>query len=283
MPARRVAHTIALSVIATVAVVLGVLGAQAHTVDPAPRSSASATRSASASASASAPVIPTTRVVGIGDSVMSGTACDCDGIPAVYARELAARSRGRVTAVNLGQGGSTADSTEADLKGGLVDREAVASADVVLVIVGANDLGPADDRYEAGGCDAGCYGPLVDAMRGHLTALLGDVRRLVGPHAQILVGTYWNVFPDGDPSIVPGGDAELAWSRALTADVNETICRAAESAPASCVDLAAPFFGPAGAAPLLADDGDHPNGKGVDAIVAQLLDATDVRALGRTT
>lgn len=115
MPARRVAHTIALSVIATLAVVLGVLGAQAHTVDPAPRSSSSPTRSAPASASS--PVIPTIRVVGIGDSVMSGTACECDGIPAVYARELAARSRGRVTAVNLGQAGSTADSTEADLKG----------------------------------------------------------------------------------------------------------------------------------------------------------------------
>ena len=285
MPARRVAHTIALSVIATVAVVLGVLGAQAHTVDPAPRSSSSATRSASASASASAPVIPTVRVVGIGDSVMSGTACDCDGIPAVYA-VLADEPTGALdanSAATLIEALRTAVTNGATVVVATHDPHVVAAADVVLVIVGANDLGPADDRYEAGGCDAGCYGPLVEAMRGHLTALLGDVRRLVGPHAQILVGTYWNVFPDGDPSIVPGGDAELAWSRALTADVNETICRAAESAPASCVDLAAPFSGTGGAAPLLADDGDHPNGKGVDAIVAQLLAATDVRAPGRST
>ncbi|MEO7422627.1 MAG: SGNH/GDSL hydrolase family protein [Ornithinibacter sp.] len=267
-------RTTTLSVIAAVVVVLG---AQALTADPAPRSLPSATRPSSA-----AP-IPTTQVVGIGDSVMSGTACDCDGIPAVYARELAARSRGRVSAVNLGQGGSTADSTEADLKGGVIDRDVIAAADVLLVIVGANDLGPADDRYEAGGCDAGCYGPLVKSMGGHLAALLADTRHLAGPHAQILVGTYWNVFPDGEPSIVPGGAAELAWSRALTVDTNETICRAAETSSAMCVDLATPFFGAGGAAPLLADDGDHPNGAGVDVIVAQLADATDVRALGRST
>ncbi|KRE40425.1 hypothetical protein ASG74_15810 [Knoellia sp. Soil729] len=219
--------------------------------------------------------------MGIGDSVMSGTACDCEGIPADYARALAARSGGRVSAVNLGQPGSTAESTEGDLRASVIDRDVVASADVLLVIVGANDLGPADDRYEAGGCDPACYGPLVSVMGEHLETLLRDVRQLAGPHAQVLVGTYWNVSPDGEPSIVPGGAAELAWSRALTVDTNETICRAAEFSSTRCVDLAAPFVGAGGAGPLLDDDGDHPNAAGVDAIVGRLIGATDVRALGR--
>ena len=260
--------------IAATAVMLAVIGVQAHTGEPAPVSSPTATHSSAAAR-------PTTRVVGIGDSVMSGTACGCEGIPALYARALAARLGGRVSAGNLGEGGSTADSTEAALKASVIDRDVVSSAAVLLVIVGANDLGPADDRYEVGGCDTSCYGPWVTAMEGHLRALLKDLRQLVGPRTQILVGTYWNVFPDGEPSIVPGGVAELAWSRALTVDTNGAICRAAESSSTRCVDLATPFFGAGGASPLLADDGDHPNGAGVDAIVASLIGATDVRALGR--
>lgn len=277
MSGRRVVRSLVVSVIATIAVVLGVMAAQSRTADPTsrmtPPSGAPVTRP-----SPTAP-IPTVRVVGIGDSVMSGTSCDCDGIPAVYARDLAATAGVWASAVNLGEGGSTAESTEADLERDEIDRDVVASADVVLVIVGANDLGPADDQYEAGGCAEDCSGPLVDSMGGHLTGLLADVRHLAGPHAQVLVGTYWNVFPDGDPSIVPGGQAELEWSRSLTMEANETICRAAESASARCVDLASPFFGAGGAAPLLADDGDHPNSAGVDAIADQFVHATDVPAL----
>jgi lysophospholipase L1-like esterase len=123
---------------------------------------------------------------------------------------------------------------------------------------------------------------MVAVMGKHLRTLLTDVRQLAGPRAQVLVGTYWDVFPDGEPSIVPGGPAELAWSRSLTTDTNETICRAADASSTRCVDLASPFFGAGGAAPLLASDGDHPNASGVDAIVGRLLAATDVPALRRS-
>ena len=56
-------------------------------------------------------------VVGLGDSVTAGSACDCADYVARYAAQVPASAGGPARAVNLGVGGLTSTQLLADLKG----------------------------------------------------------------------------------------------------------------------------------------------------------------------
>jgi lysophospholipase L1-like esterase len=216
-------------------------------------------------------------VVGLGDSVTAGSACDCADYVARYAAQVPASAGGPARAVNLGVGGLTSTELLADLKAQGPMPLQVARADVVLVTIGANDLVPLQDTYAASGCPAACSSPAVQAVARNLTGIVAQVKALRGGHpTRILVTDYWNVFEDGDVASAGHGPSYLAWSDDLSRRLNAALCSAVQGAGATCVDLYAPFKGDGARNPtaLLAGDGDHPNAAGHGLIAAALLRAS---------
>lgn len=131
-------------------------------------------------------------VLGLGDSVMAGTGCGCDGIPEEYSAILRQRTGRQVTAVNEGVPGATSADLLADLKDpGL--RSEVADADVIIVSIGANDMVDGLDGCTPSGCaaqsasQAAAMKSRVDAVLTQLRALRGGVRSSAWSSA---TGTY---------------------------------------------------------------------------------------------
>jgi lysophospholipase L1-like esterase len=173
-------------------------------------------------------------------------------------------------------GGLTTVSLQSQLTSDAATRAALAHAGIVVVTIGANDLTPLIRAWLAGGCASGCVQPAVAAMGSRLSADLATVHGLVRAGARILVTDYWAVFQDGDVARATRGAAFLPWADGVTKRANAAICAAAGGVDATCVDLYAPFKGPAGDiddTPLLSDDGDHPNAAGEAVITRALLAA----------
>jgi len=224
----------------------------------------------------STPVAPLL-VVGIGDSVMSGTNCDCETIMTGFAHAMADRTGRDVTATNLGVPGYTTSDLLDQLHQDANARRQVANADILIVIIGANDLSDAFDSWNQGDCAVSCYQPQVDAMATRLGAVLSLVRSLrANQPMTVLVDNYWNVFTDGDVARADGGQEQINWSVQVTKAANLAIAKAANGSGDVTVDLVKPFKngGDEDPRPLLADDGDHPNAAGVRAIVSANVSAT---------
>lgn len=200
------------------------------------------------------------RVLALGDSVTSGSSCDCTAFPQLVADELARREGRPVSVINEGIDGLTA----ADLvelissdDGGDV-RGAIADADLVVLTIGANDV-VADPSAQA---------PTAQAVGSALT-MIGHL----APTARVAVTTYWNVDADG-AAAVPDA-AERARSDALTRAFNADLTAVARAHGATLVDLYAPFKGDGSRdpGPLLLEDGDHPDAAGHQVIAAAIVTA----------
>lgn len=204
-------------------------------------------------------------LVGLGDSVMSGTNCDCDGITSELADSLAKVWRVPVSQVNLGESGATTDDLLDDLTNDSRTMSEVTNADVVVVIIGANDLTDDLDTWRRTGCGRSCYQPHVQQMQNRLAKILARITNLEGNRPfSLVVDGYWNILTDGQTALKQGGWPQLSWSRAVTASVDSAIRDAASTAGAHYVELRSVFSNTPD--PLLADDGDHPNAAGVEAI-----------------
>ncbi|GAA1242839.1 SGNH/GDSL hydrolase family protein [Oryzihumus leptocrescens] len=216
------------------------------------------------------------RVVGIGDSVTTGTACHCTDFVRLYARALTSRSR-PATATNLGAGGLTSEQLLDALRRPGVVREGVSRADVLLVTIGANDLEPLISQWRSSGCPESCWSPSVSKVAGTVADVVRTAQALRGdPHERILVTGYWNVFDDGDEASNAHGPAYVAWTDQLSRGFNSAVCAALRGTGATCVDLYTPFKGDGSSnpTPFLAADGDHPNAAGHRLIAGALLAAS---------
>lgn len=213
-------------------------------------------------------------VLGLGDSVTSASACGCAGFVQDFAGLLSRRRGAPVRSVNLGQPGLTSVQLDQELHHDSPARRAVGTADIVLITIGANDLMPSLAAWDAAGCDDSCAGSGVTGVRSRISSIVDQVHALRhGLPAQVLVTNYWNVFEDGDVASADRGQAYLVWSDRLTQRLNASICAAATSGGATCVDLYAPFKGDGTTNPtrLLGADGDHPNAAGHAAIARALM------------
>ena len=215
-------------------------------------------------------------VVGIGDSVMAGTHCDCAGPMAAYA-DLLARSTGRrVSQRSFGVNGGTTASVLTQTDSDPV-RGALQQADVVVVIIGANDLTPDEQKFSASSCNAACYQPDVNAMGDRLGQLLDRVAALgASRHPVVLVTGYWDLFAEAGLSRSGPDSEQLRWQETITDAANVAIKREALSHGDVYVDLVAPFRGPDGQddpTGLLASDGDHPSAAGVQVLAKALVAA----------
>ena len=279
---RRTLH--ALLGILLAVVVAGCTNDAVGAASPTPTASTSATSTTASPTSTATPSpttstatpLPTLRLVGLGDSVMSGAACDCQPFLAQYATMLAARDHRQVSPANLGEGGLTAPQLVDQLSEPGVAAE-VASAGTVVVTIGANDLVPLVSTWSDSGCGSSCVKPAVAQMRTAVAQVLARINSLVPDSTQVLVTNYWNVFEDGDVADSKEGPGFADWSDGVTVAANAAICSEAQAAGDACVDLYHPFLGADGTrnpTPLLAEDGDHPDAAGHTLIARALLSET---------
>ncbi|MEU8266344.1 SGNH/GDSL hydrolase family protein [Sphaerisporangium sp. NPDC049002] len=216
-------------------------------------------------------------VVGLGDSVPAGSACDCATYVSLVGQGLATRQGTEVVSRNLAAAGLTTK--------GLLDQladdaaeESVVEADVTIITIGANDFDSASIEDDACGPDAdlACFKDDLAQLRANMDAILRRVRALEKRDgSRIIVTGYWNVFMDGAVGRAQG-QAYVTTSDRLTLAVNETLAAAAAAAGARYVDLYVPFKGADGTrddTELLADDGDHPDATGHRLIAGSVLSA----------
>ncbi len=230
-----------------------------------PVPSASATPSPTPSSVPVTEIRPRSTLVGLGDSVPAGSACDCVPFVPRLGQQLAADRGQPVTAVNDATGGEDSSELLAALTHPTRTARDVSTANVVTVTIGANDV--AYSSYASGSCggDDGtaCYRPEVRAMSANVSAILQRIRALRGGRpTTVLVTGYWNVWQDGQVAGSMGAEF-VQVSRLVTTMVNQGLQQAATSHGALFVDLAKAFTaaGPDDTG-LLAADGDHPNAAG---------------------
>lgn len=253
---------------------------------PAASVASAASAGSSVSAGSSAPL----RVVGLGDSVPAGTACECTPFVQLVAAEAGRRSGRAVTVDNFAESGVGT----ADVVGQLRDpgtAASVAGADLVIITVGANDLD--DGALDDGSLDGAGGGPApslpvyqqaLARQQSDLAALLDRVNALRADHqggpggtggaGQVVVTGYWNVFLDG-PAAEQRGASYVSGSNDLTVADNALIAAQAAAHGDLYVDLYTPFKGtghPVDAS-LLAPDGDHPSAAGHQLIAVTVLAA----------
>lgn len=142
---------------------------------------------------------PRAVVVGLGDSVTAGTNCGCTDFITQYAAQLPALDGGPAIATNDGTPGLTTDGLVQNLTSDGPTRAAVAGSTIVIITIGANDLGPLLATWQANGCSVTCYQPAVTTMGQGVRRVLALVDGLrAGRPTTLLVTDYWNVFQDGD-------------------------------------------------------------------------------------
>lgn len=222
------------------------------------------------SAGAASPAPPTVppgafSVVALGDSVPVADACGCTPFPELLATELAA-ARGRPSVVaNLAEDGAVTDDV---LQSAGVARAQLATADVVLVTTGANDVAPfITDPGDRADVDA-----VLDEVQADLTALLQALPP--GPAGRRVVVTgYWAVGLDGAVARTGYTAAQRRAGTVLTAALDTRLRAVAHAQHVTYLDLRPVFHGASGhrdPTALLAEDGDHPDEAGHRAIATAL-------------
>jgi lysophospholipase L1-like esterase len=224
---------------------------------------------------------PLHTVVGLGDSVPAGSACECSDYVSLLAQSLGRAHGSTVQSTNLASPGQTSSGL-LDQLGDAGVRSAVAGADVVVLTIGANDVEgtnptscPSGNAADGDAVVATCFAPRLDALAGNLDRALGQLTSLpTTPGARVLVTGYWNVYLDGAVAKARG-ETYVQLADAATRAVNARIASAARAHGATFVDLFPAFRGDDGSqdcTDLLAPDGDHPDADG-HALIARVLAA----------
>lgn len=273
--AQRLQQMLAL---ALVLVAVGALAASVPVRAAAPRvAAASSSGSVAHQLVGPAPSDGVLHVVALGDSVPAGSGCGCTPFPVRYGRALAARSARPVQVHNDGVPGLTSATIAAMLQDGGTAARDVASAGLVIITIGANDFDSSRADPSCPGGAAGCFDATLVGLAQHLDAILARVAELrrYAPTTVLLTG-YWDIWKDGQVAAKAGPDY-VKTGETLTRRVNQQLQQAARRDQATYVDLVTPFRGTSDSdddTELLADDGDHPNAAGHQAIADALLAAS---------
>jgi hypothetical protein len=235
--------------------------------------------------SSSEPSLRSLTVVALGDSWPAGGHCDgCRTFTGRFADDLAERYGTPVKFLDLAQSvvpatgkGQTPASLLDDLRSDPEVREAVASADIVVVSNGLNVLDDGSlEAFMAGTCggadDADCFRPLGPAWESDFDAILTEIESLRGgrPTAMRLV-TAENLFIS-DPGLVAdlGAEFGMAQGKLVIDTLAETMCGAAAEHGAVCIDARTILNGPAQDQPV-DEDSPESHQKIADALLASGL------------
>ncbi|WP_162873044.1 SGNH/GDSL hydrolase family protein [Austwickia chelonae] len=218
------------------------------------------------------------KVVGLGDSVASGFACECMNYVDMVSHRLGDRYGRPVDIANEAYPGAFSQ----DVLDQLAEEEAqkkIRESDLVVVGIGANDFSEeADNAFLAECRDAAassCYADTAKSMRANLDAILTKVKALQQrPGAQVVVLGYWNVYADGEVGRAHGPEF-VAGSNSLTKWVNQMIAQSAADHQALYADAYAAFKGDGtqDTTDLLAPDGEHPGPAGHQLLAEAVLSA----------
>jgi len=213
----------------------------------------------------------TERVVIVGDSVGTATACSCRAFGVRLAQLLARQQSETVRVATVARDGQTTAGLVEQLTSDAGTSAQVRAADAVVVVIGANDFDADDAASGCAGAGTSCFSDALAALPTSLDRALSQIRVLGGAKARILVLGYWNVFLDGDVGSHHGPTYQQT-SDALTRKVDDVLHRSALRAAATYVDLYRAFRddGTRDDTALLASDGDHPSAAGHQRIAALL-------------
>lgn len=208
------------------------------------------------------------RIVALGDSVPSGTACGCAPYPV-----MAASAIGGAGVDDDAVAGYRTTDVLTQLTSDTRTIEHVREADAVLIEVGANDVSYTPEC----GASYSCYAPELDAAGQNVLAIVTRVRQLTADRpVTIVLLDYWNVWLGGKYAQAKGA-AYVQTADALTLQLRDAIRSIAAAAHTTYADVRVAFRGPdddQDETPLLAPDGDHPNAAGhqriADAVVRTL-------------
>jgi len=211
--------------------------------------------------------VTTVRVVeALGDSVPYGTRCRCTAFPVQVASRLAALHGPAVRSFNDSHPGYRVDDVLAQVTRSAGVRARVRVAHVVVVEIGANDVGYSSSC----GTSAACYTARLPHVRAALTRIVTTIRALApGRRIGIVLLGYWNVWLDGKYAAARGA-AYVRASVKVTRATNAIIRSVAQSTGSAYSDLWTAFRGTTSRddTALLASDGDHPNAAGHAVIAA---------------
>lgn len=192
---------------------------------------------------------PSWTYVAFGDSWPFGAHCNgCKAFPSLYADGLAATREYPVDFVNLTTNGGTSQDllnsilTSQKIRGTDV-REAVMSADIIVISTGGNDLGPAFDSYVAGTCGGAdqldCFREVAEGWRVSFEGILTEIDALRdGKPTAIRLVANSNEFL-ADPGLIElfGPEFGLEGGAVITALHHDVLCEVAARHGATCVDL----------------------------------------------
>jgi len=203
-------------------------------------------------------------VVGLGNSVPSGSACSCVNFVSAYAAMVAAGKNAKATVDNDAVSGSTSADVVNQLTHGAAVQAHVRAATTVLIMTGANDFNDAFDAVSLGAPAATNFPPVATAVQDNVTAVVQRIQAL-NRNAHVVVLDYWAAMEDGAVAVRDYDPPTMAASVASTEYVNDALAVAAKATGALYISTYTAFKGPAGTndpTALLAADGDHPNAAG---------------------
>jgi lysophospholipase L1-like esterase len=211
-------------------------------------------------------------VVAFGDSVPFGSACGCTPFPGTYAGMVQRNIGGQVKVTNLARGGGRSSGVRDQIETSSA-QAAIRGASTVVIMIGANDFGPAFTRVRNGAPAEPEFEPVATAVKANVTRTVQRIRAIhSGPVTVAIVG-YWNVFRDGRVARQQYTPAERVATALATSKANSALYEAAVATQSRYVSTWGAFKGSDGSVdptPLLAHDGDHPNTSGHARIAGEL-------------
>jgi acyl-CoA thioesterase-1 len=210
-------------------------------------------------------------LVALGDSVPRGSNCRCTPYPELSALSLTVPATRQVTASNDAVGGYTTADVLTQLRTDAHVGSDVASADVVEIEIGANDVA----YGRLCGTSVACYRPMIRTTEHNLAEIVAQVHELTEGHPVLVVLLdYWSVWLGGRYAEAQG-PAYVDAADAVTDQMNTVVKATAMQTGSAYVDLRAALKGPDytdDETRFLASDGDHPNAVGHQQIAAAVVD-----------
>lgn len=194
---------------------------------------------------------PSWTYVAFGDSWPYGAHCNgCKPFPALYADALAATTDHSIDFINLTTNGGTSQSLLKDTQTSQKTRDAVMSADIIVISTGANDLEDAFGLFAAGNCGGvdnfDCFRKVGEVWRTSFDGILTEINTLrAGTPTAIRLVTNSNEALS-DPGLIEiFGPKDSSGAGAFITNLHhEILCEVAAKRGAKCVDLRPVLNGP---------------------------------------
>lgn|GEM_PF-2158562 len=213
------------------------------------------------------------QIVAIGDSVLAARRCGCPGALVDYSHLIGALEHRPALLVNAADGAVKSWDVLAQVNTWPTLRADLSAADIVVIMVGANNFTAPYKRAVHGEAGTDAFAPAAERLRRDVVAIINAVRALRGAPTHFQVLGYWNVFRDGAVAAQRYTPQERTLATDATEAANAALAAAAREAGADWVPLVAAFSSGGDPTAVLESDGNHPNAAGHELIGRELFHA----------